>query len=174
VPSDLLCHHLAVAATGPRTAVIVDDHAGFRTQAARMLEAAGYQVVGSCPDAHAALALLARVRPDLVLVDVQLPGLDGFGLVARLGSTMGGAHRSIGAGRVADATGAIGGLADDPGGTAASPATGGVGGMTVVLVSSREAADYGSRVGQSGAAGFITKAELTARSLAALVEADRR
>jgi len=37
------------------------------------------------------------------------------------------------------------------------------------LISSREAADYGSRVGRSGAAGFITKAELSAQSLAQMV-----
>lgn len=39
----------------------------------------------------------------------------------------------------------------------------------VVLISSREAADYGARVARSGTAGFITKAELSAQSLAAVV-----
>jgi signal transduction histidine kinase len=122
-----------MARIGPRTAVIVDDHAGFRLQAARTLEAAGYEVVGSCPDAHAALELLAEVHPDVVLVDVQLPDIDGFGLIERLGP--------------------------------AHPA----GGAAVVLVSSRDAADYGGLVGRSGAAGFIAKAELSPRSLAAVV-----
>lgn len=42
-------------------------------------------------------------------------------------------------------------------------------GPAVVLISSREAADYGDRVGRSGAAGFITKAELSAQSLAKVV-----
>ena len=45
----------------------------------------------------------------------------------------------------------------------------GVEGPTIVLISSREAADYGTRVGRSGAAGFITKAELSAQSLAEVV-----
>jgi hypothetical protein len=75
-----------------------------------------------------------------------------------------------GAGDTADETSASdagGGVGDDSG---APGGAGGIGGMTVVLVSSREAADYGSRVGRSGAAGFITKAELSARSLAAVVE----
>ncbi len=45
----------------------------------------------------------------------------------------------------------------------------GLGGPTIVLISSREAADYGNRVGRSGAAGFITKAELSAQSLAEVV-----
>lgn len=45
----------------------------------------------------------------------------------------------------------------------------GLGRPTIVLISSREAADYGTRVGRSGAAGFITKSELSARSLAKVV-----
>ena len=45
----------------------------------------------------------------------------------------------------------------------------GVTGPAIVLISSREAADYGTRVGRSGAAGFITKAELSAQSLAEVV-----
>jgi DNA-binding NarL/FixJ family response regulator len=45
-------------------------------------------------------------------------------------------------------------------------------GPTVVLISTREAADYGRRIGRSGAAGFITKAERSVRSLAQAV--DRR
>jgi DNA-binding NarL/FixJ family response regulator len=40
----------------------------------------------------------------------------------------------------------------------------------VVLISSRDAADYGSRVGRSGARGFISKAELSGRTLAAVLE----
>ncbi len=42
-------------------------------------------------------------------------------------------------------------------------------GPTVVLISSREAIDYGARLDGSGAVGFITKAELSARSLTELV-----
>jgi DNA-binding NarL/FixJ family response regulator len=114
------------------TVVVVDDHAGFRDRAATLLEAAGYAVVGSCPDGRSALAAVARLRPDVVLLDVQLPDLDGFRVTARLGE-----------------------LPDRP---------------VVVLVSTREAADYGSRIAGSGAAGFITKAELTPAALADVVE----
>lgn len=108
------------------TVVIVDDHAGFRAQAAALLEGAGYRVVGSCADGRSALSLLSKVRPDVVLLDVQLPDIDGFGVIEQLG--------------------------DDP------PA--------VVLISSREAEDYGARVGRSGATGFISKGDLSAASLA--------
>jgi DNA-binding NarL/FixJ family response regulator len=44
----------------------------------------------------------------------------------------------------------------------------------IVLISSRDAGDYGSRIGRSGAVGFISKSELTARALAALLEGSRR
>jgi DNA-binding NarL/FixJ family response regulator len=43
----------------------------------------------------------------------------------------------------------------------------------IVLVSSRDACDYGSRVGRSGALGFISKAELSARTLRAVLEGSR-
>ena len=61
--------------------MIVDDHAGFRAQAAQLLQAAGYEVVGSCPDGRSALAAISDLRPDVVLLDVQLPDIDGFGLI---------------------------------------------------------------------------------------------
>ena len=44
----------------------------------------------------------------------------------------------------------------------------------IVLISSRDAGDYGGRVGRSGAVGFISKSELTARTLAAVLERSRR
>ena len=64
--------------------LIVDDHAGFRATARRFLEGEGYEVVGEAEDAAAALALAETTRPKLVLLDVQLPDLDGFELTERL------------------------------------------------------------------------------------------
>jgi two-component system response regulator EvgA len=61
-----------------RTVLIVDDHAGFRRLARRMLEADGYSVVGEAADGRSALAAARELRPDLVLLDVQLPDDDGF------------------------------------------------------------------------------------------------
>jgi DNA-binding NarL/FixJ family response regulator len=66
------------------TVLIVDDHAGFRELARRMLEAAGFVIVGEAHDAASALAAAARLRPDVVLLDVQLPDLDGFAVSERL------------------------------------------------------------------------------------------
>ncbi|HEX6781741.1 MAG TPA: response regulator transcription factor [Solirubrobacterales bacterium] len=68
----------------PKSVLIVDDHAGFRASARRMLEASGYAVVGEAPDGEAALAAAGALAPDLVLLDVQLPDGDGFEVAARL------------------------------------------------------------------------------------------
>jgi DNA-binding NarL/FixJ family response regulator len=67
-----------------KTVLIVDDHAGFRASARRMLEADGYEVVGEAVDGGAAMAAAQRLRPDLVLLDVRLPDIDGFEVATRL------------------------------------------------------------------------------------------
>jgi len=113
------------------TVVIVDDHADFRAHVTEMLEAAGYEVVGSCGDGHSALTAISVLRPDVVLLDVQLPDIDGFAVTEQV------ERRS--------------------------------GGPVVVLTSTREAVDYGGRIVRSGAAGFISKPELSAQSLARVV-----
>lgn len=64
--------------------LIVDDHPSFRASARRMLEASGYAVVGEAADGAAALSAARELGPDLVLLDVQLPDLDGFEVAARL------------------------------------------------------------------------------------------
>lgn len=64
--------------------LIVDDHAGFRATARRLLEGEGYEVVGDAEDAATALAAARETRPELVLIDVHLPDLDGFELTERL------------------------------------------------------------------------------------------
>jgi len=68
---------------GP-TVVIVDDHADFRESASALLEAEGFAVVGVAAGGEAALAEVARLRPEIVLLDVQLPDLDGFAVAERL------------------------------------------------------------------------------------------
>jgi DNA-binding NarL/FixJ family response regulator len=68
----------------PVRVLIVDDHAGFRATARRLLEGEGYAVVGDAEDAATALAVAKETRPELVLIDVQLPDLDGFELTEEL------------------------------------------------------------------------------------------
>ena len=67
-----------------RSVLIVDDHPSFRASARRLLEAEGFDVVGEASDGHAAIAAVQQLQPDLVLLDVQLPDLDGFEVAARL------------------------------------------------------------------------------------------
>jgi DNA-binding NarL/FixJ family response regulator len=66
------------------TVLIVDDHAGFRRSARAMLEAEGFAVVGEAGDGGAAVAAMGELEPDIVLLDVQLPGEDGFAVAERL------------------------------------------------------------------------------------------
>jgi DNA-binding NarL/FixJ family response regulator len=68
-----------------RTVLIVDDHAGFRTAARALLEAGGFDVVGEARDGAAALAAVAELQPEIVLLDIQLPDIDGFAVAERLG-----------------------------------------------------------------------------------------
>ena len=66
------------------TVVIVDDHPGFRSSARALLEAAGFQVVGEAEDGLSALAAVDRLHPRIVLLDIQLPDIDGFAVAERL------------------------------------------------------------------------------------------
>ncbi|HEY4278931.1 MAG TPA: response regulator [Conexibacter sp.] len=68
-----------------RTVIVVDDHAPFRRQAARLLEAAGYAVVGEAQDGASALRLAEQVHPDAVMLDVGLPDISGFEIARALG-----------------------------------------------------------------------------------------
>jgi DNA-binding NarL/FixJ family response regulator len=115
-----------------QTVLIVDDHPSFRSSARAILEADGFEVIGEAADGTSAIEAVHELRPEIVLLDVQLPDLDGFSVAAAL--------RRNGA----------------------SPA--------IVLVSSRDACDYGGLIAESGARGFIAKAELSGAALADLVE----
>jgi DNA-binding NarL/FixJ family response regulator len=74
-----------------RTVLIVDDHAGFRQRARALLEADGFAVVGEAATGAEAVEAYAALHPALVLLDVQLPDLDGFEVARRLCAQNGGA-----------------------------------------------------------------------------------
>jgi len=113
------------------TVLIVDDHADFRQSARALLEAEGFDVVGEAAGGEDAVAEVERLRPEVVLLDIQLPGADGFAVAERLAAEHSGA--------------------------------------TVILISSREAAAYGSRLDTAAARGFIAKRLLSGEALAALL-----
>src|SRR2546421_517270 len=65
-------------------AIVVDDHAAFRSSARRLLELAGYDVVGEAGDGSSALALARELEPELVLLDIALPDMSGFDVAEAL------------------------------------------------------------------------------------------
>jgi len=68
--------------------LIVDDHAHFRRTARRALERDGWTIAGEAVDAHAALDAVRRLEPDVVLLDVGLPGMSGLEVARRLRDDM--------------------------------------------------------------------------------------
>lgn len=67
-----------------RTVLIVDDHPEFRACVLELLEAEGLEVVGQAVDGESAIAAAQALRPDVVLLDVRLPDIDGFEVARRL------------------------------------------------------------------------------------------
>jgi DNA-binding NarL/FixJ family response regulator len=67
-----------------RRLLIVDDHAGFRAFARALFEADGFDVVGEAADGKAAVEAVSVLNPEVVLLDVALPDIDGFAVCDRL------------------------------------------------------------------------------------------
>jgi DNA-binding NarL/FixJ family response regulator len=68
------------------TLLIVDDHATFRATARALLEIDGWEVVGEAGDGSTGIAAAADLNPDVVLLDVRLPDMNGFDGGARRSS----------------------------------------------------------------------------------------
>lgn len=92
-----------------------------------MLRAEAFEVVGEAENGESGVAAARALQPEVVLVDVQLPDIDGFEVTRQILS-----------------------LPEAP---------------VVILISSRDRSDYGQRVSQSGASGFISKADLGRKSI---------
>jgi DNA-binding NarL/FixJ family response regulator len=69
------------------TILIVDDHAGFRVQARALLVADGFTVIGEAVDGRSGLEAARTLRPDLVLLDIGLPDIQGFDVAEALATT---------------------------------------------------------------------------------------
>lgn len=68
----------------PLRVVVVDDDARFRLMARRILTADGVDVVAEAGTGEEAMVVLAESRPDVVLLDIRLPGIDGLEVARRL------------------------------------------------------------------------------------------
>jgi DNA-binding NarL/FixJ family response regulator len=82
----------AESPSGPIRVAISDDHPVVRQGLRSFLEAQGFEVVGEAADGDEAVRLVARTRPDVLLTDVVMPGVDGIEAIRRLraaGSTVG-------------------------------------------------------------------------------------
>jgi response regulator NasT len=70
--------------TSPRRVVIAEDEVLIRMDLAEMLSEEGYQVVGQAGDGAKAIELTEELRPDLVILDVKMPVLDGIAAAERI------------------------------------------------------------------------------------------
>jgi DNA-binding NarL/FixJ family response regulator len=111
--------------------LIVDDHADFRMRTRALLEAEGFLVVGEATDGASGVEAVRSLNPDLVLLDIGLPDVDGFEVARGLAA--------------------------------------GFRPLSIVLVSSRPATDYGRRIADSPALGFIAKEDLSGAAIRSLM-----
>ena len=78
---------LTVTTASPRPRVVIaEDEALIRLDLAEMLEEEGYEVVGQAEDGEKAVALAEDLRPDLVIMDIKMPRLDGLAAAERVAS----------------------------------------------------------------------------------------
>lgn len=66
------------------TALIIDDETLSREELRYLLEESGVQVIGEGSNGIEAVELISQLNPDLVFLDVQMPGLDGFSVLKKL------------------------------------------------------------------------------------------
>jgi DNA-binding NarL/FixJ family response regulator len=64
--------------------LIVDDHPSFRSAARLLLEHDGFEVIGEAEDGAAGLAAASALDPDVILLDINLPDLNGFDVCSRI------------------------------------------------------------------------------------------
>ncbi len=77
-------HQSSLSTDQPLRIVIADDEAVIRLGLKAMLEALGHQVVGMAADGERALALITSHKPDLAILDIKMPGLDGLTVAEQL------------------------------------------------------------------------------------------
>jgi DNA-binding NarL/FixJ family response regulator len=110
------CDHVYLVTT----VLIVDDHPSFRGIARTLLESEGFEVIGEVADGASAIDAASLLRPDVILLDVHLPDLDGFEVAATLTENgracsvvMTSSHDVHDFGRLVEQSGALGFIAKD-------------------------------------------------------------
>jgi DNA-binding NarL/FixJ family response regulator len=73
-----------------KTVLVIDDHGGFRASVRKLLRAEGFEVVGEAGDALSGIKAARALHPDVILLDVQLPDLDGVRASKQIGALNGG------------------------------------------------------------------------------------
>ncbi len=68
----------------PRSVLIVDDSQLLRNSATNVLQMAGFRVVGSCDSGEQCLAYLEKLVPDIVLLDIEMPGMSGIDVLKHI------------------------------------------------------------------------------------------
>lgn len=76
--------HSCNAVPVSETVVIVDDNDEFRSRTRALLDSDGYRVIGDAADGSSGLEAVRALRPDVALLDVQLPDTTGFAVAERL------------------------------------------------------------------------------------------
>ena len=120
----------------PVRCLLVDDDVSFLAAAGKLLLREGVEVVAVASNGDEAIERAVSLRPDVVLVDINLDGESGFDVAERLA-----------------------GLAGGP--------------QPVILISSYGERDFRDLIGSSSALGFVSKLDLSARAIEALVDGTR-
>ncbi|MGP4114841.1 response regulator [Streptomyces sp. 4N509B] len=133
-----------MSGAAPLRAVIADDQALVRTGFGMILAADGIEVTAQAADGDEAVAAVRRTRPDVVLMDIRMPRMDGIEATRRI-------------------------LADGgPGGAHAGGPGGGPGGTRVIILTTYDLDHYVYAALTAGASGFLLK-DVTPEHLVAAV-----
>ena len=83
-PSEVLPNDSVAEPAGPARILVVEDESIIRIDIVESLRGFGYDVVGEAADGEAAVAMATELRPDLVVMDVKMPKMDGISAAEKL------------------------------------------------------------------------------------------
>jgi len=83
-PSEVLPSDSVAEPAGPARILVVEDESIIRIDIVESLRGFGYDVVGEAADGEAAVAMATELRPDLVVMDVKMPKMDGISAAEKM------------------------------------------------------------------------------------------